>query len=71
MPGTAAGTQAFNRRMVFTATSSTEARFWLFLPAIAMFGFSTMPSSSTRWTRNSWNTLLSTRWVTSWQRSMS
>ena len=65
MPGTAAGTHAFSRRTVFSATSSTEACFGLFLPEIAMFGFRTMPSSSTRWTRNSWNVLFSTRWVTS------
>ena len=65
MPGTAAGTHAFNSRTVFSATSSTEACFAHFLPEIAMFGFSTMPSSSTRWTRNSWNVLFSTRWVTS------
>ena len=65
MPGTAAGTQAFSSRMVFSATSSTDACFAHFLPEIAMFGFSTMPSSATRCTRNSWNVLLSTRWVTS------
>ena len=65
MPGTAAGTQAFNRRTVFSATSSTEACFGLFLPEIAMLGFRIMPSSATRWTRNSWKVLLSTRWVTS------
>ena len=40
MPGTAAGTQAFNSRTVFSATSSTEACFALFLPDIAMLGFS-------------------------------
>ena len=38
MPGTAAGTQAFNSRTVFSATSSTEACFAHFLPETAMFG---------------------------------
>ncbi|MGY3079080.1 hypothetical protein ACVWZZ_005488 [Bradyrhizobium sp. LM6.10] len=65
MPGTAAGTQALSSRIVFSATSSTEACFADFLPETAMFGFSTMPSSATRCRRNSWKVLLSTRFVTS------
>ena len=65
MPGTAAGTQLFSRRMVFSATSATGDCLALFLPDITMFGFRIMPSSATRWTRNSWNVLLRTRWVTS------
>ena len=59
------GTQAFNSRMVFSATSSMEACFGHFLPETTMLGLRIMPSSSTRWTRNSWNVLLRTRWVTS------
>ena len=39
MPGTAAGTQAFSSRMVFSATSSTEACFAFFLPEIDHVGF--------------------------------
>ena len=49
MPGTAPGTQFFSIRTVFSATSSTPARLAFFLPEIAMFGLSTMPSSATRW----------------------
>ena len=39
MPGTAAGTQAFNSRMVFSATSSTEACFGHFLAGDRHVGF--------------------------------
>ena len=49
MPGTAPGTQFFSIRTVFSATSCTEAFLLLFLPGTAMLGFSTMPSSGTRW----------------------
>ena len=59
------GTQAFNKRTVFSATSSTDACLALFLPAIAMLGFRIMPSSATRWIRNSANVLFNTSWVTS------
>ena len=45
--------------------SAADACFWHFLPEIAMFGFKIMPSSATRWIRNSWNVLFSTRLVTS------
>ncbi len=38
MPGTAAGTHSFNTRMVFSATSATEACFGDFLPGTTMFG---------------------------------
>ncbi len=48
MPATVAGTQSFRHFTVFSATSSGLAFFALFLPAITMLGFSTMPSSITR-----------------------
>ena len=46
MPGTAAGTQALSTFTVFSATSSTPAWFFAFLPLITMLGLSTMPSSA-------------------------
>src|SRR5262249_61508612 len=38
MPGTVAGTQALSTFTVFSATSSTDARFEDFFPALTMLG---------------------------------
>src|ERR1700681_761108 len=42
MPGTAAGTQALSTFTVFSATSSTEARCFAFVPDITVVGVSTV-----------------------------
>src|SRR5262249_38355167 len=45
--GDGGGTQALGSFTVFSATSSTPARFFDFLPATTMLGLSTIPSSAT------------------------
>ena len=48
MPGTATGTQFLKSRIVAAATASGDA-VSASSPGTIMFGFSTMPSSQTRW----------------------
>ena len=70
MPGTAAGTRRSRQRTVASATCAAVACFAHFLPAMTMFGFSTMPSRRTRCRNSASNTLSSVASVTSSQRSM-
>src|SRR5579863_203440 len=70
-PGTAGGTHAFSTASVRLATVSTEHVWPLVLPQTTMFGFSTMPSSATRCSNSSWNTVSRVSLVTASQRSMS
>ena len=65
MPGTADGTVAFRHFTVSSATCCALACLAHFWPAMTMFGLRTMPSSATRASYSSRNTVRCVHSVTS------